>query len=133
MAKQPDPIVQMALNVQLSIAKLYPLQETMNLVSELCKQITGIAYPIDLDERRNTRLKKRQQKSNRQLASPKANPKTKERITEEQRLARNAEVRKRVDAGEKQTDVAKSMGISDAVVSQIMKNTLKKTDPGAHK
>lgn len=121
MSKQTYLIVQLALNVQLSIAKLDPLQETLKLVSELCEMITGVSYPIDLEERRNTRQRNRQQKSNQQNTSLGTKTKSQERITKEQRLARNAEVRKRVDAGEKQTDVAKSMGLSDAIVSQIMK------------
>ena len=133
MDKQSDPIIQLALNVQLSIAKFDPLQETLKLVSQLCEQITGVSYPIDLAERRNTRLKKRQQESNRHPALPETETKTQGRITKEARLARNAEVRKRVAAGEGQTDVAKSMGLSDGVVSHIMKKSLKNTDPRANK
>lgn len=53
----------LALEVQQSIARLDTLQDTLKLVSELCKAVSGVAYPIDLDERRRTRREHRQKQT----------------------------------------------------------------------
>ena len=65
----PDEIRQLALDIQLSIARLDKLQDTMKLVSELCERITGIAYPIDIEESRKTHLQELQQKTERVVAT----------------------------------------------------------------
>ena len=68
MAEQPKNIVQLALKVQLSIAQLDPLQETLKLIEQLCEQITGVEYPIDLNERHSTYQQQRQQETERAVA-----------------------------------------------------------------
>lgn len=72
----------------------------MKLVSELCEQITGIAYPIDLDELRQTYQRKRQHEIMRYVTAetrkaggpkgaPRVNSKPKKGATE-----RTAEIRR---------------------------------------
>ena len=41
----------------------------MTRVSELCEGITGIAYPVDIDERHQTYQRKRQQQTERAVAT----------------------------------------------------------------
>ena len=59
----------LALQVQLSMARLDKLTDTMKFVSELCSEITGVAYPVDIDERRRTHQQQRQQASKRAIAA----------------------------------------------------------------
>lgn len=61
--------IQLALAVQLLIARLDPLQDTMKLISELCQTITGVSYPINLDERRRSKLQRQQQQTGRNVAA----------------------------------------------------------------
>ena len=59
----------LALDIQLSIARLGRFTTTMKLVSELCERITGIAYPFNIDERRLSKQKQRQQQTERNVAA----------------------------------------------------------------
>ena len=64
-------ITQLALEVQFSIARLDALTDTMKLISELCERITGIASPIDIDERKRVCQKKQQQQTKRAITAAK--------------------------------------------------------------
>ena len=59
----------LALQVQISIARLDALTDTMKLVSELCEQITGITYPVNIDVRQRTYQKKRQHETERAVTA----------------------------------------------------------------
>lgn len=59
----------LALEVQLSIARLDRLADTMKLVSELCETLTGVAYPVDINERHRTYQRKQQQQTENAVAS----------------------------------------------------------------
>lgn len=72
--RQPENIVQLAFNVQYSIAKLDPLQDTLKLVSQLCEQITGVPYSIHPDERRLRLRQERQQEVEQAVATDLQNP-----------------------------------------------------------
>ena len=64
-----EKIKQLALEVQLSIARLDRLQDTMKLVAALCEQITGIASPFNIDELNRNYQKKQQQEAKRAVAT----------------------------------------------------------------
>ena len=59
----------LALEVQLSIARLDRFSDTMKLVSELCETLTGVAYPVDINERHRTYQRKQQQQTENAVAS----------------------------------------------------------------
>ena len=59
----------LALAVQLLIARLDRLTSTMKFVSELCDRITGIVYPIDLDELHRTYQRKQQHETMRYVTA----------------------------------------------------------------
>ena len=61
--------VQLALAVQISIARLDPLAETMVLIANLCKSVSGVDYKIDTYERRQSRQRKRKQQTERKVAT----------------------------------------------------------------
>ena len=62
-----EKVKQLALDVQLLIAKLAPLQDTMKRVAALCEQITGVATPFDIEELNRNYQKKQQQKAKRAI------------------------------------------------------------------
>ena len=64
----------LALEVQLSIAKLSPLSETLKLVGELCESITGIGYPINLEERTQAKQAKAQRDTEQAIATAPKEP-----------------------------------------------------------
>ena len=69
----------LALDVQFLIVRLDKLTDPMKIDSELCEQITGIAYPIDIDERHRTYQQKRQQNHNQAIAAEMQKPTRKKR------------------------------------------------------
>ena len=107
MAKDSQEIRQLALNVQLSIAKLAPLQETMKLVSELCEGITGIAYPINIEESRKTHLQERQKKTERNIASEKPKRKRGRPKGSKNRKSANDPLRKQINAAFRKSEEKK--------------------------
>lgn len=117
----------LALVVQLSIARLDRLTDTMKLVSELCEQITGIAYPIDFDELHRTYQRKRQHETMRYVTAetreagrlkgtPRVNSKSKKDATE-----RTAEIRRcYFQENESQTELAQSTGLAPTTIRNII-------------
>lgn len=109
-------ITQLALQVQLSIARLDPLTDTMKLISELCEQITGITYPVDINVCQKTYQKKRQQQTERAVTaetqpSRKAGrPKTTQ--------CRNP--RRYFNSKESQNQIAKDVGLAQTTVHNII-------------
>lgn len=96
----------LALQVQLSIARLDKLTDTLKKVSELCVSITGIAYPISLEERRRTHQQKRQQETKRAVATetekkkrerPKQKPKRRKATEKQLQAFRNVAPKKERD------------------------------------
>lgn len=127
MAKQPDPIVQLALDVQLSIAKLEPLEKTFDLVAQLCERLTGIKHPFNLHERRQALQEKRQKEvtaatethQKKKPGRPKGTAKV-EKEAKEHKAIRNARIRQRHKQGESPKDLSISTGLSATTISNII-------------
>lgn len=136
----------LALEVQVSIARLDPLTDTLKLVSELCKEITGITYPVNLNERRRSKQQRLQQQTEEKVDAEMQKPGKRKRGREqpeahkqkiygryhkpdrkESLSARNASIRQRHEQGESQKDLAESTGLSPTTISNII--NVKRSQP----
>ena len=94
----------LALSVQLSIARMDRLQDTMKLVSELCECITGIVYSTDIDERRAKQHQQHQERHDQALKAGKQEPQRKkpagQKTNDKQREAHQRLFLDKTDANE---------------------------------
>ena len=126
---------QLALQVQLSIARMDKFSTTMKRVTKLCEQITGIAYHVDINERHSTNLQKRQQETNvprndaekpapkkRGPGRPKGTAGTQVPSKAKKDYAyRNSLIRQRhFQDGVSQTDLVRETGLSPTTISNII-------------
>ena len=95
-----EKIKQLALDVQLSIAKLAPLQDPLKRVGELCEQITGVASPFNIDELNRNYQKKQQQEAKRAVATVTQKKKRKRGRPKKSRThkSKNDPLRQQIDA-----------------------------------
>lgn len=88
--------MKIALEVQFSIARLALLQETFQLVEKLCESITGIKYPIDIDERNRAYQQKRQKQTEQNVAAEMQKPTQQKQPSRQKPNAKQREAHQRL-------------------------------------
>ena len=114
----------LALQVQLSIARMDSIRTTMKLVNELCEQLSGIRSIIDIETHTITRTsepvettqpKRTESQPKPTRGRPKGTPSRKDIPS------RNARIRQRFYEGkESQTAIAKDTGLSPTTIHHIV-------------